>query len=62
MIDTKVRDILKQAYNQAREIITKNKELHEKISQALLEKEEMLKEDFDAFFEAIEGVPSKIQQ
>ena len=62
MIDTKVRDILKQAYNQAREIITKNKDLHEKISQALLEKEEMLKEDFDAFFEAVEGVPVKNQQ
>jgi ATP-dependent Zn protease len=32
-------------------IITTNRDLHEKIAQHLLTVEEMLQEDFDAFFE-----------
>jgi cell division protease FtsH len=50
LIDIKVREILKNAYKVASEIITKNKELHQKISDVLIQKEEMLKEEFDEFF------------
>ncbi|EKE26568.1 MAG: hypothetical protein ACD_4C00240G0001 [uncultured bacterium (gcode 4)] len=59
IIDNKVREILKGAYNKAKDIIIKNKDLHQKISEALLVKEEMYREEFDAFFEWIEGVPEK---
>ncbi|MDD2486764.1 MAG: ATP-dependent zinc metalloprotease FtsH [Candidatus Gracilibacteria bacterium] len=59
IIDNKVRDILKGAYNKAKDIITKNRDLHQRISEELLIKEEMYREDFDAFFEGVEGVPEK---
>lgn len=49
-IDEKVKQILKEAYDKAIDIITKNKDLHEKITKALLEKEELSKEEFDAYF------------
>ncbi len=49
-IDLKVKDILKKAYNTAILLITNNKELHEKIWEALLEKEELSKEEFESFF------------
>ncbi|MDD3144620.1 MAG: ATP-dependent zinc metalloprotease FtsH [Candidatus Gracilibacteria bacterium] len=49
-IDEKVKQILKDAYDKAIDIITKNKDLHEKITKALLEKEELSKEEFDAYF------------
>lgn len=58
-IDEKVRELLKKAYKTAKDIIEKNKELHEKISQVLLEKEEILREEFDAFFVDIKWVPEK---
>ncbi len=60
LIDEKVRMLLKDAYAKARSIITMHRELHEKIATALLEKEEMLAEDFDAFFEGVLGVPQKV--
>lgn len=50
LIDKKVKEILSNAYNTARELITKNKELHTKISEDLLTKEEINKEEFDAYF------------
>ncbi len=50
LIDKKVKEILSNAYNTARELITKNKELHTKISEDLLIKEEINKEEFDAYF------------
>jgi ATP-dependent Zn protease len=50
LIDIKVRDILKDSYKVALNIITKNKKLHQKISDVLVQKEEMLKEEFDDFF------------
>lgn len=59
IIDNKVREILRWAYSIAKEIITNYKDLHQKISEALLIKEEMYKDEFDAFFEGIEGVPEK---
>jgi len=59
LIDAKVSKILKDALEKAKQIITKNKDLHENIAKVLLEKEEMSEEDFDAFFEGIEGVPVK---
>ncbi len=50
LIDKKVKEILWNAYNRARELITKNKDLHIKISEDLLTKEEINKEEFDAYF------------
>ena len=50
LIDKKVKEILWNAYNTARELITKNKDLHIKISEDLLTKEEINKEEFDAYF------------
>ncbi|MDD5376763.1 MAG: ATP-dependent zinc metalloprotease FtsH [Candidatus Gracilibacteria bacterium] len=58
-IDEKVRDILKAGYERARTIILANKDLHEKITRYLLEVEELTQEQFDAFFEGMEGVPAK---
>jgi cell division protease FtsH len=58
-IDEKVREILKSAYAKAKGIIEKHRALHEKIAIDLLEKEEMLKEEFDAYFEGVGEVPNK---
>ena len=49
-IDTKVKEILEKAYNTAINLIKKNKKLHEKISKDLLEKEEISREEFEAYF------------
>ena len=49
-IDLKVKQILKDAYDTAIRLITKNKKLHEKISKDLLEKEEITREEFEAYF------------
>lgn len=59
LIDTKVRKLLSEAYDRAKKIINSNKELHEKISTILMKKQEMLQDEFDAFFEDIK-VPEKI--
>jgi cell division protease FtsH len=59
MIDTKVRTLLQDAYALAGKIINKNRDLHEKIAEALLVQEEMTQEEFDVFFENI-SVPTKI--
>jgi len=58
-IDEKVRDILKKGYERAKSIILANKDLHEKITQRLLEVEELTQDEFDVFFEGMEGVPVK---
>lgn len=50
LIDKKVKEILWNAYHTARELITANKDLHIKISEDLLKKEEINKEEFDAYF------------
>ncbi len=49
-IDTKVKEILNEAYKTAIDLITKNKELHQKISKDLIEKEEITKEEFEKYF------------
>lgn len=49
-IDEKVKQILREAYETAIRLIKENKELHERITRALLEKEELSKEEFEAFF------------
>ncbi len=49
-IDAKVKEILDNAYNTAISLITKNKKLHEEITQALLEKEELSEEEFNNYF------------
>lgn len=59
LIDAKVRAILKAAYQTAKTIIETNKDLHEKIATALLTKEEIIREEFDKFFEGVAGVPEK---
>jgi ATP-dependent Zn protease len=59
LIDTKVRKLLNEAYDRAKKIINANKELHEKISQILMKKQEMLQDEFDAFFEDMK-VPEKV--
>lgn len=59
IIDNKVRTLLKEAYDEAKSIINKHKDLHEKISLVLIEKEEMLKEEFERFFEWVD-IPEKV--
>ena len=49
-IDQKIKEILKESYSLAFKLITENKELHEKISKDLIEKEELNKEEFDKYF------------
>ena len=60
LIDDKVRKILQDAYATATQIISENKDLHEKIAKDLFEKEEMLKDEFDAYFVDMTNVPEKI--
>jgi cell division protease FtsH len=60
LIDSKVRALLLDAYALAKQIITSNKDLHEKIAQELLKREEMLQDEFDTFFDGIAGVPQKV--
>lgn len=62
LIDIKVRALLADAYATAKRIITENFDLHKQIAEVLLEKEEMLKEEFDAFFEGMSSVPEKVQK
>ncbi len=59
LIDEKVRNILKSAYETARSILTKYHTLHITISDVLIQQEEMLQEDFDAYFTDI-VVPPKV--
>jgi len=49
-IDSKVKEILKEAYQVAVKLIKANKKLHEEIAKELLEKEEINKEEFDKYF------------
>jgi len=49
-IDDKVKEILKSAYNTAIKLIKDNKKLHEKISNDLIKKEEISKEEFTTYF------------
>lgn len=60
LIDSKVRALLLDAYALAKQIITTNKSLHEKLANTLLEREEMLQDEFDAFFTDVPGVPQKV--
>lgn len=50
LIDQKVKEILKNAYQTAIRLIEENKDLHVKISEDLLKKEEINKEEFDNYF------------
>lgn len=58
-IDAKVRTILLEAYEQTRSLILEHRDLHERISEDLLKKEELTQEEFDAYFEGL-NVPVKI--
>lgn len=49
-IDLKVKTILRESYDTAVRLINENKDLHEKISQDLLKKEEISEEEFAAYF------------
>lgn len=49
-IDGKVKEILREQYERALKLIKDNKKLHIKISEDLLEKEEMDREEFEAYF------------
>ena len=60
LIDSKVRELLANAYLKAKKIISENKELHEKISAILIEKEEIDREEFDLLFEGVK-VPKKVE-
>ncbi len=55
-----MRDLLKAAYAKAKEIITKYRELHEQLATHLIEREEMIQEEFDAYFVDMKGVPQKV--
>ena len=46
--------MLKNAYNIAIKLIKDNKELHDTISKALLEKEEMSREEFEVYFKNLD--------
>lgn len=50
LIDEKVKEVLKNAYDTAIQLIKQNKKLHEKITLDLLEKEEISREEFEAYF------------
>lgn len=50
LIDKKVKEILYKAYNKAKSLIELNKDLHIQISEDLLTREEINKEEFDAYF------------
>jgi cell division protease FtsH len=60
LIDDKVRELLSNAYAQAKSIITKNKKLHEELADLLLQKEELLQEEFDEYFKDLTVAPEKI--
>ena len=49
-IDTRVREVLDAAYKLAIDTINKHKDLHIKISEDLLEKEEITREEFEEYF------------
>lgn len=59
LVDKKVRELLHIAYEQAKKIISTHRDLHEKISQVLMKKQEMLQDEFDAFFEDV-SFPEKV--
>lgn len=50
LIDKKVKEILNNAYAIAKNLILENKELHIKISDDLLQKEEINKDEFNEYF------------
>ena len=52
-IDVMVQKTLKEAYNKAVTLIKKHKKLHTQISEDLLEKEEIDREEFDIYFEGM---------
>jgi len=49
-IDLQVQKTLKEAYNIAINLIKKHKKLHTQIAEDLLEKEDISREEFDAYF------------
>ena len=61
IIDNKVRVILRSAYEEARSIITKHSAILEGIAARLLENEEILRDEFEKFFEGVGGVPPKAE-
>ncbi|MDH5597319.1 MAG: hypothetical protein OEY44_04385, partial [Candidatus Peregrinibacteria bacterium] len=57
-IDEAVSKIVHEAQKKTNDILKKNKALMIKISEALLKKEVLSKEEFDAFFKGVK-LPSK---
>lgn len=49
-IDLKVQGILKEQYDRAVKLINENKDMHIQISEDLLKKEDIDREEFDAYF------------
>lgn len=49
-IDGRIKEVLDTAYKIAIDTIKKHKDLHIKISEDLLEKEEITREEFEAYF------------
>lgn len=58
-IDDAVSKIIHEAQSRTNKILNDNKPLLEKISQVLLKKEVLSKEEFDTFFEDKKGAPKK---
>ncbi len=52
-IDIRVREVLDEAYRLAISLIKKHKDLHIKISEDLLEKEEITREEFEEYFSGV---------
>jgi cell division protease FtsH len=58
-IDEEVKRIVQQAYDQAREILTRYSDLHHAIAERLMEIETLEAADFEAFFENVPGAPPR---
>ncbi|MBI4994256.1 AAA family ATPase [Candidatus Peregrinibacteria bacterium] len=59
-IDSEIRRIISQAYDKAREVLTKWRKRLNEVAQVLLEKETLTREDFLEFFNAEKTAPQPI--
>jgi cell division protease FtsH len=58
-IDKEVNRIVSEAYDRARQILTKYSDLHHAITRRLIEAETLDAEEFEAFFAGISSVPPR---
>ncbi len=58
-IDKEVRRIVQEAYNRAKEILTRYSDLHHAIARKLIQVETLDAEEFEEFFKGVPGVPPR---